>query len=79
MTKAQIDNATKLVSDFSKLDYVTQESIIREFCDLSPERKHHTNFKSIDHIPAYEFSLNQFYGGFLIVIAVITILGKLLG
>lgn len=70
---------------FAQLDYFTQKQIIGEFPQLFPENHKmpipNTKrgfYKELESFKDRQFSMNEFYGGFLLVLAGITLLGEML-
>lgn len=68
----------EMTDKFSKLDYMTQRTIMNEFPDFFGVWKVKIDTNSIDHMPERKFSMSEFFGGFGLVLAIIAILGKLL-
>jgi len=67
---------TSIMQAFRELDYFTQRQIINEFPEIFPEYgKQPIDTTPHDHFPPRKFSMNEFYGAFLVIISIIGIVG----
>ena len=72
-------NVGDIMDRFSKLDYMTQRTIINEFPSIFPEyQKRPIDTTPIEHFPPRKFVMNDFFGGFILVISIITFMGEIL-
>ena len=71
-----------LADRFAEVDYFTQRQIINEFPSLFPEYhdiREITDKSPIDILPDRKFSMNAFYGAFVIVFSIVGVIGYFLG
>ena len=71
-----------LADKFAEVDYFTQKQIINEFPSVFPEYhgiREISDNSPVEIYPAHKFSMNTFFGGFLVVFCIIGIIGYFIG
>jgi hypothetical protein len=68
------------ITQLQQLDEFSRKTIILEFPEIFPEYQNQPlEVESVEYFQEKTFSLNEFFGAFLLVIACVTVIGSIFG